>query len=148
MWERVRTSPDVGGVGWRRGVPKLGNKDARGNHFVTVKVEIPTKVSSSDKEMLEKLRVTPPAFLSRSRPQPTLYHVGHHPPSTILLPCCVSLQRLPLVPRALASVERHQGISQVWDRADADGDAASGRRELRCLDPERGSSESECEPRE
>lgn len=38
-----------------KGVPKLGNPVSRGNHLLTVKVEIPTKVSSEEKDLLEKL---------------------------------------------------------------------------------------------
>jgi molecular chaperone DnaJ len=38
-----------------RGVPKLGNPVSRGNHLVTVKVEIPTRITSEEKELLEKL---------------------------------------------------------------------------------------------
>jgi molecular chaperone DnaJ len=37
------------------GVPKLGNPVARGDHLITVKVEIPTKISGEEKEVLEKL---------------------------------------------------------------------------------------------
>ncbi|AFY71113.1 Chaperone protein dnaJ [Thalassoporum mexicanum PCC 7367] len=37
------------------GVPKLGNPVARGDHLVTVKIEIPTKVSGEEREVLEKL---------------------------------------------------------------------------------------------
>ena len=38
-----------------KGVPKLGNPVSRGNHLITVKVNIPTKVSSEERELLEKL---------------------------------------------------------------------------------------------
>ncbi len=38
-----------------KGVPRLGNPVSRGNHFLTVKVEIPTKVSSEERDLLEKL---------------------------------------------------------------------------------------------
>jgi len=37
------------------GVPKLGNPVARGDHLITIKVDIPTKVSGEEKEALEKL---------------------------------------------------------------------------------------------
>jgi molecular chaperone DnaJ len=37
------------------GVPKLGNPVARGDHLIRVKVEIPTKVSGDEREVLEKL---------------------------------------------------------------------------------------------
>jgi molecular chaperone DnaJ len=38
-----------------KGVPKLGNPVARGNHLLTVKVQLPTKVSSHERELLEQL---------------------------------------------------------------------------------------------
>ncbi len=38
-----------------KGVPKLGNPVSRGNHLITVKVEIPTKISGEERELLEKL---------------------------------------------------------------------------------------------
>ncbi len=38
-----------------KGVPKLGNPVSRGNHLITVKVNIPTKVNSEERELLEKL---------------------------------------------------------------------------------------------
>jgi molecular chaperone DnaJ len=38
-----------------KGVPKLGNPVARGNHQVTVKVQLPTKLSSDERELLEQL---------------------------------------------------------------------------------------------
>jgi molecular chaperone DnaJ len=38
-----------------RGVPKLGNDVSRGDHLVTLRVEIPTKVSAEERESLEKL---------------------------------------------------------------------------------------------
>lgn len=37
------------------GVPKLGNSVARGDHLMTVKVEIPTRLNPEEKELLEKL---------------------------------------------------------------------------------------------
>ncbi len=37
------------------GVPKLGNPVSRGNHLITVSIEIPTRVSSEERELLEKL---------------------------------------------------------------------------------------------
>jgi molecular chaperone DnaJ len=36
-------------------VPRLGNPVARGNHQFTVKVQLPTKLSSDERELLEKL---------------------------------------------------------------------------------------------
>ena len=38
-----------------KGVPKLGNPVSRGNHLITIKINIPTKVNSEEKELLEKL---------------------------------------------------------------------------------------------
>ncbi|AFY64885.1 molecular chaperone DnaJ [Geitlerinema sp. PCC 7407] len=38
-----------------RGVPKLGNSVSRGDHLITVQVEIPTRVSTEERELLEKL---------------------------------------------------------------------------------------------
>jgi hypothetical protein len=35
---------------------RLGGKGARGIHFVTIKVEIPTSVSREEKELLQKLQ--------------------------------------------------------------------------------------------
>nr|YP_002049063.1 DnaJ protein [Paulinella chromatophora]ACB42853.1 DnaJ protein [Paulinella chromatophora] len=37
------------------GVPKLGNPVARGNHLVTVRVQLPTKISLEERYLLEKL---------------------------------------------------------------------------------------------
>jgi molecular chaperone DnaJ len=38
-----------------KGVPKLGNPVSRGNHLITVKINIPTRVNAEEKELLEKL---------------------------------------------------------------------------------------------
>lgn len=38
-----------------KGVPKLGNPVSRGNHLITVKINIPTKVNAEERELLEKL---------------------------------------------------------------------------------------------
>lgn len=38
-----------------RGVPRLGNPTSRGDHLITVSVEIPTRVSTEERELLEKL---------------------------------------------------------------------------------------------
>lgn len=38
-----------------RGVPKLGNAVSRGNHLLTVQIDIPTKVTPEERELLEKL---------------------------------------------------------------------------------------------
>lgn len=38
-----------------RGVPRLGNPVSRGDHLITVLVDIPTKVNAEERELLEKL---------------------------------------------------------------------------------------------
>jgi molecular chaperone DnaJ len=38
-----------------RGVPRLGNPVSRGDHRITVQIEIPTKISSEERELLTKL---------------------------------------------------------------------------------------------
>lgn len=38
-----------------RGVPRLGNPVSRGDHRITVNVEIPSRISSEERELLEKL---------------------------------------------------------------------------------------------
>ncbi|ACK69023.1 chaperone protein DnaJ [Gloeothece citriformis PCC 7424] len=38
-----------------RGVPKLGNPVARGDHLITINVSIPTRVNPEERELLEKL---------------------------------------------------------------------------------------------
>ena len=38
-----------------RGVPRLGNPTSRGDHLMTVTVDIPTRVSAEERELLEKL---------------------------------------------------------------------------------------------
>lgn len=38
-----------------KGVPKLGNPVSRGNHLITIKISIPTRLNSEEKELLEKL---------------------------------------------------------------------------------------------
>ena len=38
-----------------KGVPKLGNPVSRGDHLITVKINIPTKINSEERELLEKL---------------------------------------------------------------------------------------------
>lgn len=37
------------------GVPRLGNPVARGDHLLTIRVDIPTRLSSEERELLEKL---------------------------------------------------------------------------------------------
>ncbi|WP_013323754.1 molecular chaperone DnaJ [Gloeothece verrucosa] len=38
-----------------RGVPKLGNPVARGDHLITINVSIPTRINPEERELLEKL---------------------------------------------------------------------------------------------
>jgi molecular chaperone DnaJ len=38
-----------------KGVPKLGNPVARGNHLFTIKVQLPTKLSADERQLLEEL---------------------------------------------------------------------------------------------
>ena len=38
-----------------KGVPRLGNAVSRGDHLLTVKIEIPTRISSEERDLLEKL---------------------------------------------------------------------------------------------
>ncbi|MEM1369555.1 MAG: molecular chaperone DnaJ [Cyanobacteria bacterium P01_H01_bin.15] len=38
-----------------KGVPKLGNAVSRGDHLLTIRIEIPTKLSSEEQDLLEKL---------------------------------------------------------------------------------------------
>ncbi|MGA7935778.1 MAG: molecular chaperone DnaJ [Kovacikia sp.] len=38
-----------------KGVPKLGNPVSRGDHLITIGVEIPTRISTEERELLEKL---------------------------------------------------------------------------------------------
>ncbi|HEY9645449.1 MAG TPA: molecular chaperone DnaJ [Chroococcidiopsis sp.] len=38
-----------------KGVPRLGNPVSRGDHLITVSIDIPTKVSTEERELLEKL---------------------------------------------------------------------------------------------
>jgi len=39
------------------GAPQLGNPDQRGDHYVTVKVDIPKDLSKEEQDLIEKLRV-------------------------------------------------------------------------------------------
>lgn len=39
-----------------RGAPALQNKDRRGSHYITVKVEIPRKISEKEKEIIQQLQ--------------------------------------------------------------------------------------------
>lgn len=38
-----------------RGVPRLGNSASRGDHLLTILVDIPTRVSPEERELLDKL---------------------------------------------------------------------------------------------
>ena len=38
-----------------KGVPKLGNAVSRGDHLITIKVAIPTRINTEERELLEKL---------------------------------------------------------------------------------------------
>lgn len=38
------------------GAPRLGNADSRGDHYVTMNVEIPTDLSKEEKDLIEKLK--------------------------------------------------------------------------------------------
>ncbi len=38
-----------------KGVPKLGNPVARGNHLISIKVQLPTKLNSEERNLLEEL---------------------------------------------------------------------------------------------
>ena len=38
-----------------RGVPKLGNPVSRGDHLLTVQVDIPTRLKPEERELVEKL---------------------------------------------------------------------------------------------
>jgi molecular chaperone DnaJ len=49
------TQPNTALTLENRGVPKLGNPVSRGDHLITVKVEIPTKITAEERELLEKL---------------------------------------------------------------------------------------------
>jgi len=39
-----------------KGAPKLGSPTQRGDHFVTIKVEIPKEISKEEEELVKKLR--------------------------------------------------------------------------------------------
>lgn len=49
------TQPNTVLILENKGVPKLGNPVSRGDHRLTVKVNIPTRVSGEERELLEKL---------------------------------------------------------------------------------------------
>ncbi len=37
------------------GVPRLGNPVSRGDHLITILIDIPTKITTEERELLEKL---------------------------------------------------------------------------------------------
>lgn len=39
-----------------KGAPRLGNAQQRGDHYVTVKVDIPKNVSDKERSLIEQLR--------------------------------------------------------------------------------------------
>ncbi|MBR6397069.1 MAG: molecular chaperone DnaJ, partial [Lachnospiraceae bacterium] len=43
-----------------KGVPSLRNKDVRGDHYVTLVVQVPTSLTSEQKDLLKKLDATFP----------------------------------------------------------------------------------------
>jgi molecular chaperone DnaJ len=49
------TQPDTVLTLENRGVPKLGNPVSRGDHLITVKVQIPTRLKPEERELVEKL---------------------------------------------------------------------------------------------
>ncbi|MGB3495037.1 MAG: molecular chaperone DnaJ [Elainellaceae cyanobacterium] len=49
------TQPDTVITLENSGVPRLGNPVSRGDHLITIQVQIPTKVSTEERELLEKL---------------------------------------------------------------------------------------------
>ncbi len=38
------------------GAPKLGNADVRGDHYVTMNIEIPTSLSKEEEQLMQKLK--------------------------------------------------------------------------------------------
>ncbi len=49
------TQPDTVLTLENRGVPKLGNPVSRGDHLITVKVQIPTRLKTEERDLIEKL---------------------------------------------------------------------------------------------
>lgn len=49
------TQPDTVITLENSGVPRLGNPVSRGDHLITIRIQIPTKVTSEERELLEKL---------------------------------------------------------------------------------------------
>lgn len=48
------------------GAPRLGNPNQRGDHYVTVKVDIPKDLSKEEEELIEKLRTIQEAKSGKS----------------------------------------------------------------------------------
>jgi molecular chaperone DnaJ len=61
-----------------KGVPKLGNAVSRGNHLLTVKVEIPTKINHEEQELLEKLAKIKGEHTSKKGFEGFLDSIFHH----------------------------------------------------------------------
>jgi len=61
-----------------KGVPKLGNSVSRGNHLLKVKVEIPSKISSEERELLEKLAQIKGDHTSKGGFERFLDSIFHH----------------------------------------------------------------------
>jgi molecular chaperone DnaJ len=49
------TQPDTVLTLENKGVPRLGNPVSRGNHLITIKIAIPTRINTEERELLEKL---------------------------------------------------------------------------------------------
>lgn len=54
----------------RRGVPKLNRPSIRGDHVFTIKVSIPNRISTKERELLEELAILNNTTSSRSRIRP------------------------------------------------------------------------------
>ena len=50
-----------------KGLPKINNPNVRGDMFVRVRIEVPTKVSDMEKELLKKLDDTAGASTKKSK---------------------------------------------------------------------------------
>ncbi|KAB2612780.1 dnaJ-like protein 1 [Pyrus ussuriensis x Pyrus communis] len=56
----------------KKGVPKLNKSSIRGDHIFTIKVTIPNRISSNERELLEKLASLSNTTTRRSRTRPKL----------------------------------------------------------------------------
>jgi molecular chaperone DnaJ len=61
-----------------KGVPKLGNSVSRGDHLLTIKVEIPNKINSEERELLEKLAQIKGEHTSKRGFEGFLDSIFHH----------------------------------------------------------------------